>query len=93
MQFNVPQFVEVEDKIFGPLTLKQFFMFLGGTIVIIFLWYLFALWVVIVVAIPIVAFLVASVFVKVNGRSFMSFFSSWLKYLFNTKTFVWKRKV
>src|SRR3989338_737591 len=29
MQFQVPQFIEVEDKIFGPLTLKQFFYVLA----------------------------------------------------------------
>ncbi|TSC80302.1 MAG: hypothetical protein G01um101429_152 [Parcubacteria group bacterium Gr01-1014_29] len=29
-QFQVPQFIEVEDKIFGPLTTKQFFYLLGG---------------------------------------------------------------
>lgn len=92
MQFNVPQFIEVEDKIFGPLTLKQFLMFLGGGLVILFLWYLFSLWVVIVVAIPLVGFLAASVFIKINGRSFLTFFSSWIKYFFNPRTYVWKRK-
>ena len=30
MQFQVPQFIEVEDKIFGPLTFKQFIYVLGG---------------------------------------------------------------
>jgi len=29
MQFQVPQFIEVEDKIIGPLTFKQF-VFVGG---------------------------------------------------------------
>ena len=29
MQFQVPQFIEVEDKIFGPLTFKQF-IYIGG---------------------------------------------------------------
>lgn len=30
MQFQVPQFIEVEDKIFGPLTFKQFVYIAGG---------------------------------------------------------------
>ena len=30
MRFQVPQFIEVEDKIFGPLTLKQFIYVFGG---------------------------------------------------------------
>ncbi|MFM2424198.1 MAG: hypothetical protein RLZZ70_589, partial [Candidatus Parcubacteria bacterium] len=29
MQFEVPQFIEIEDKIFGPLTWKQF-LYVGG---------------------------------------------------------------
>ncbi|TSC61742.1 MAG: SsrA-binding protein, partial [Parcubacteria group bacterium Athens0416_74] len=30
MQFQVPQFIEVEDKIVGPLTFKQFVFIAGG---------------------------------------------------------------
>ena len=30
MQFQVPQFIEIEDKIFGPLTFKQFLFVVGG---------------------------------------------------------------
>ena len=31
MQFHVPQFIEVEDKLFGPLSAKQFF-YMGGAV-------------------------------------------------------------
>ena len=30
MQFQVPQFIEVEDKIFGPLTFRQAVYLVGG---------------------------------------------------------------
>jgi len=30
MQFQVPQFIDVEDKIFGPFTFKQFVYVIGG---------------------------------------------------------------
>jgi hypothetical protein len=30
MQFQIPQFIEVEDKIFGPLTFRQFIYLAGG---------------------------------------------------------------
>ncbi|NCT02072.1 PrgI family protein, partial [Candidatus Parcubacteria bacterium] len=30
MRFEVPQFIEVEDKIFGPLTWRQFLYLSGG---------------------------------------------------------------
>ena len=31
MQFKVPQFLEIEDKIFGPFTFKEFVYLAGGT--------------------------------------------------------------
>ena len=30
MQFQVPQFIEIEDKIIGPFTVKQFIYLVGG---------------------------------------------------------------
>ncbi len=92
MQFNVPQFTDVEDKIFGPLSLKQFLLFIGGGVIIFFLWYLFQLWVVIIVAVPLVGFLLAMVFVKINGRSFFSYSTAWFSYLTNPRIFIWKKK-
>ena len=38
MQFQVPQFIEVEDKIFGPLTFKQFVYMTGGVGAAYMLW-------------------------------------------------------
>ena len=92
MQFNVPQFIEIEDKVLGPLTIKQFLLFLGGGLLLLFLWYLLNLWVAIIIAIPLAGFLLAMVFVKINGRSFTTYFFSWIKFLMNPKVYVWKRK-
>ncbi len=30
MQFHIPQYIDIEDKLFGPLTLKQAIYVLGG---------------------------------------------------------------
>ena len=38
MQYPIPQFVEIEDQIIGPLTLKQFFFLLGGGIFLLIAW-------------------------------------------------------
>lgn len=92
MQFNVPQFTDIEDKVLGPLTMKQFLLFLGGGLALLFLWYLLSLWVVIIVGIPLIGFLLASVFVKINGRPFTTYFFSWVKFLTNPKVYIWKRK-
>ena len=41
MQYNIPQFVDVEDKIIGPLTLKQFLTLLGGGLLVFLFWSMF----------------------------------------------------
>ena len=41
MEYQVPQFIEVEDKIVGPLTLKQFIYIAGaGGLCVVFFVYL-----------------------------------------------------
>ena len=41
MEYQVPQFIEVEDKIIGPLTLKQFIYLAGAAgLVVVFFAYL-----------------------------------------------------
>ena len=55
MQFQVPQFIEIEDKIFGPLTAKQFFYILGGGAIIFLLYVFFEFWLLIVLGAPVVA--------------------------------------
>jgi hypothetical protein len=92
MQFNVPQFIDIEDKIIGPLTLKQFFLVLGGGVGLMFLWYFFKLWVVMIVGLPLLLFLAATIFIKINGRSFFTFLTAWINYWLKPRIFVWRRK-
>ena len=40
MRFEVPQFIEIEDKIIGPLTWKQFIYLAGGVGALLILYYL-----------------------------------------------------
>jgi hypothetical protein len=44
MQFQVPQFIETEDKIIGPLTLKQFFYVAAAALVSFSLFFVLATW-------------------------------------------------
>jgi len=92
MQFNVPQFIEVEDKIFGPFSMKQFLMLVGAGAVIFILWYFFQLWVVVLFGGLIVSFLMAAFFIKINGRPFLNYFVSGINYYLKPKLYVWRRK-
>ncbi len=72
-QFTVPQFIDVEDKILGPVTIRQFLIMLVGCI-IIFLAYRYgdlATFVLVLVVIGILSLTFA--FVKVNGQTFHYF--------------------
>lgn len=91
--FNVPQFVDIEDTIIGPLTLKQFFILVGGGMTLILLWWLFELWFVILAGVPIALILLAIVFVKIGGQPFPRIFLSWLSYRTKPKLYVWKKLI
>ena len=91
MRFKVPQFIEMEDKIIGPLTLKQFFYLLGGGGILAILWVFFKLGAFIILAIPIVGFSVALAFYRPNGHSLISLIGSFLNYLTKPKLYLWKK--
>lgn len=72
-QFTVPQFIDVENKIIGPLTVRQFMIMLGAAVIIGLSYKLFdfTLFLAVTVATVIVAALFS--FVKINGRPFHLF--------------------
>jgi len=93
MRFNVPKFIDVEDKIFGPLTFKQFVYLAGGAgMCVVALWLIpsFAL------ALPvmgiIVAFSLALAFWNYNGKPFIHIVQAVFSYLTNARSYVWKRR-
>lgn len=93
MRFQVPQFIEVEDKIFGPLTLKQF-IYLAGGCGLSFVIYVFV-HNLIFSLIPIIAVLAISAtlaFYRVNNRPFINVMESAFKYFFGGKLYIWKKE-
>lgn len=92
MRFNVPQFIDIEDKIIGPLTLKQFLFLAAGGGLLFILWFYLKLFAFVIVSIPIVSLSLALAFYKVNGRSFVSFLANLIKYIIKPKLYLWKKK-
>jgi len=91
MQFKVPQFLEIEDKIFGPFTFKEFVYLAGGAGIC---YMLFKLLGVLLGAIPILAvagFSLALTFYHPNGKPFLNMVESAIKYLIQSKLYIWKR--
>lgn len=92
MRFQVPQFIEVEDKIFGPLTLKQFIYLAGAGGVVFVLWRIFPFIVAIIIATPIIALALALAFYKVNRRPFINVLEAAFKYIISDRLYLWKSK-
>ncbi|MFH0755314.1 MAG: PrgI family protein [bacterium] len=92
MQFQVPQFIEIEDKIFGPLTLKQFLYLAGGggASVALFIYIPFKI-ISVILIIPIVAFSLALAFYKKNNKPFIDVVQAAFYYSIGDKLFLWKK--
>ncbi len=92
MQFKVPQNIDLEDKIAGPLTLIQFLYVLSGG-VIIYLLFLslhtkLLFW---VFAIPLAVITLAMAFLKIQDQPLSHFIKAGLVYLSKPKKRLWLR--
>ncbi len=95
MQFPVPQFTEVEDRIIGPLTIKQFGILFGaGTFV--FLTYSVAgksLTVLIVMGLLVGLPALGLAFAQFNGRPVYSAFGKIFQFITSPKVMVFRKEI
>ena len=92
MRFQVPQFIEVEDKLFGPLTFKQFIYVAGGVGMAVVLFLLLPRFLAIIISLPIVLFAAALAFYKINDKPFINVVEAFVKYTFTNKLYIWKKE-
>ena len=92
MRFEVPQFIEIEDKIFGPFTWKQFVYLGGGIGLAIVLFFVAPFWVSFVVGIPAAILASALAFYPVNSRPFSVLLESMWNFYKNDRTYYWRRQ-
>ena len=88
-QLTVPQFIDVESKIIGPVTTRQFLILLSGALIIGLSYRLFdfSLFIFITVIVLVLAALFA--FVKINGRPFHFFVLNAVQTLRRSNLRVW----
>ena len=91
MRFEVPQFIDIEDKIFGPLTWKQF-LYLGGGIGMGVALFLMTNFIFILIGLPLIGIALALAFFPVNGRPFSFFLEAFFGFIGSTKLYLWRRK-
>lgn len=92
MQYHVPQFIEVEDKIVGPLSLRQFIYIAGGVGISAVFVTLLPLFFGILASIPFVVLAAGLAFYKVNNKTLLEVIEDGFFFFMNDKLYLWKHK-
>lgn len=98
MQFVIPQFIDVEDKVIGPISVRQFITILIGAAVIFLnyeliyrlnnnFWFFFG------TALVIGAATLVFAFIRVNGRPFHYFLLNFLATLKEPRLRIWSKEM
>lgn len=92
MEYQVPQFIEVEEKIFGPLSLKQFVYLAGGIgICVVLVLYLPRI-IGVALAVPLGIFTFALAFYKINNKPFIEILEAGFNYYLGGRLYLWRRE-
>jgi hypothetical protein len=91
MQFKVPQFLEIEDKIFGPFTFKEFVYLVGGAGLCYMLFKLLGIWLGAIPILAVAGLSAALTFYHPNGKPFLNMIEAGIKYVLQDKLYIWKR--
>lgn len=92
MEYQVPQFIEVEDKLIGPLTLRQFIYVAGAIGICVILFVYLPLMLAILFALPIGGLGAALAFYKINSKPFVEVLEDGFNYYTHSKLFLWKHE-
>lgn len=92
MRYQVPQFIEIESKIIGPLTIKQFIYLAGGAGMAFIFYTILPLYIGIFFIAGIVVLSPALAFYKVNNKPFIDFLESAFIYYTKSKLYIWKKE-
>ena len=92
MQFEVPQFIEIEDKIFGPFTWRQFLYLGGGGGMCVVLFLTLPLYITVVPIVLIGTLTGALAFYPVNNRPFSHFLEAIYNHYRRDRLYLWQQK-
>ncbi len=91
MLINVPQYIDVEDKVAGPLTFKQLGWLLALGIILLIMWNTLPGVVFLIAGFPVTLLFLAFTFYKPYGQPLGSFVIFGFLYYFRPKIYTWKR--
>lgn len=92
MRFTVPQFIEREAKLIGPLTFRQF-LYIGSAGLICFIVYFsFSFNAFIITCIVLGSISSAFAFLKIDDTELSTYLWNFFKYSLSPKVYLWKKK-
>lgn len=92
-QFVVPQFIDVEDKIFGPITVRQFVILLFSGVILFGLFRILELYTFAISAFVIGGGALIFAFVKVRGQTFHYFILNVVQSFKKPSKRIWKKEL
>ncbi len=92
-KFVVPQFIDKEDKILGPITVRQFLICIGATFAAFIEYRILTLPYFIAMFIPTAGLAGVFAFLRVNGQPFHIFFINFLQTTVRPKLRVWHKEL
>lgn len=92
MKFQVPQYIDVEDKIFGPFTFRQFAYLVGGGGLSYVAYSLLPIYISFIFILLFGGGAIVLAFIKVNEKPFINVLEAWFNYIFRKKLYLWKKE-
>lgn len=92
MRYQVPQFIEVEDQVFGPFTIKQFIYLAGGGGLCFIIYTIFGLYIGLLPMILVGGLSLSLAFAHYNGRPFVEVLQSGFYFLRNKRIYIWQKQ-
>jgi hypothetical protein len=91
-QFVVPQFIDVEDKIFGPVTTRQFLILLVASLFLFIIFKLADTALFVAILLPFGGSALVIAFVRINGQAFHFFLLNLVQTMRRPKLRIWNKK-
>jgi len=92
MRFTLPQFIEREAKIIGPLTFKQFLYFGFAGFICFIVYFSFSLDIFILSVLFFGGIASAFSFLNINGTPITAYLWNFFRYSLSPKTYLWQKK-
>ena len=92
MQFKVPQFIDIEDKVVGNLSFKQFAYLAGGAGLVYISIKVLPGFIAIVVTPALAGLALALTFLNINEKPFAHALEAFIRYYSKSRLYLWKKQ-